>query len=182
MLGIQPKNFSKIAYVIFDLVWFGVAIALMFTVAPLFEKYDWLYCNEESGGGDSACLGIAAVLRISFVLFLFHLFILLMLCPRGQCSSIYHDSCWFCKFLLVICGFVGVFWIPNKFYYGWAHFARIASGIYLVMQVGLLIITAYTANDHLVKYFEETGSWCSVVTLLGSSIILAAGTVAFLVF
>jgi len=133
MLGIQPKNFSKIAYVIFDLFWFGIAIALMFTIAPLFEKYDWLYCNEESGGGDSACLGTAAVLRMSFVLFLFHLFVLLMLLPRGICSSIYHDSCWFCKFLIVIGGFIGVFWIPNSFYYGWAHFARFASGMYLVL-------------------------------------------------
>ena len=48
--------------------------------------------------------------------------------------------------------------------------------------MALLIITSYTVNERLVKKYEESGSCCSVVTLLGSSIILLAGTIVFLVF
>lgn len=82
LCGINPKNFAKIAFVIFDLLWFGVAILIMFTMQPLFEKYDFLQCSDNSGGGD-VCLGVAAVLRMSFVLFIFHLFILLIMLPRA---------------------------------------------------------------------------------------------------
>lgn len=123
----------------------------MFTLQPLFEKYDdYLNCNEESGGG-SACFGTSAVLRMSFVLFIFHAIILLSILPRAKCSSALHDGCWCLKFLFVIGVYIAVFWIPNEFYRGWAHFARIASGLYLVVQVILLIIVAYTINDKLVS-------------------------------
>jgi len=37
------------------------------------------------------------------------------------------------KLIFFIGAYIAVFWIPNKFYYGWAHFARISSGIYLII-------------------------------------------------
>ena len=49
------------------------------------------------------------------------------------CSSMIHDGCWMLKFVVIIAAYVAVFWIPNSFYYGWAYFARIVSGIYLVI-------------------------------------------------
>ena len=79
--GITPKNFPRIAYVAFDLFWVLIAILLMFTLKPLFEKFDFLECSEQSGGG-SACFGTAAVIRMSFVLFIFHFILLMILLPR----------------------------------------------------------------------------------------------------
>jgi hypothetical protein len=119
---------------------------------------------------------------MSFVLFLFHLFVFLIMLPRSICGSIFHDGCWVFKFILVIGAYIGVFWIPNSFYFGWAHFARIASGLYLFLQVILLIITAFMLNDILVKSYEESGSCCSMVTLLGFSGLLTAGIIVFIVF
>ncbi len=84
----------------------------MFTLQPLFEKYSFLSCNDESGGGD-ACLGTAAVLRMSFVLFLFHGLLLLLLLPRLPCSDAVHNGCWCLKFLIILVAYVAVFWIPN---------------------------------------------------------------------
>lgn len=86
------------------------------------------------------------------------------------------------KFILVIGGYIGVFWIPNKFYYGWAHFARIASGIYLVLQIGMIIVAALKWNSNLVKNYEESGSFCSMFVLIASSLILTCGTLAFYVY
>lgn len=131
--GVNPKNFPKITYVLFNAFWIAISIILMFTLQPLFEKYDYfLNCNEESGGGYS-CFGTAAVLRMSFTLFIFHSIVLLSILPRVQCSSVFHDGCWGFKFLFVIALYIAVFWIPNDFYWGWAHFARIVSGLYLIV-------------------------------------------------
>lgn len=154
---------------------------MLFTMQPLFEKYDYLIeCNEQSGGG-SACFGTAAVLRMSFVLFLFHTLIIITLLPRLMCSSAIHDGFWCLKFLLVIGAYIGVFWIPNTFYYGWAYFARVAAGLYLILQVALLLITAFTLNEKLVKGYEESGSLISVVALVGLTSIFTFGTLAFIV-
>jgi hypothetical protein len=153
----------------------------MFLMQPIFEKYDFLYCNLESGGGD-ACFGTAAVLRMSFILFLFHAFMLLTLLPRSICSSLFHQGCWLLKFLMVIGGYIGVFWIPNKFYYGWAHFARIASGVFLVLQIVMIVVAALKGNSNLVKRYEESGSCCAMFVLIGTSMILTCGTIAFYVY
>ena len=130
--GITPKNFPRIAYVSFDLFWVLISIVLMFTMKPLFDKVDFLECSDASGGG-SACFGTAAVLRMSFVLFIFHILVLLIILPRRQCSSMFHDGCWCSKFVFVIATYIAVFWIPNTFYRGFAHFARIVSCFYLIL-------------------------------------------------
>jgi len=86
------------------------------------------------------------------------------------------------KFLMVIGGYIGVFWIPNKFYYGWAHFARIASGVFLVLQIVMIVVAALKGNSNLVKRYEESGSCCAMFVLIGSSMILTCGTIAFYVY
>ncbi|CDW84436.1 UNKNOWN [Stylonychia lemnae] len=178
--GVNPKNFAKISYVLFDTFWVAISILLMFTLQPLFEKYDYLLeCNEESGGG-SACFGTSAVLRMSFVLFIFHLMILLTILPKIPCSSIFHDGCWTIKFLIVVAIYIAVFWIPNNFYWGWAHFARIVSGLYLIIQVILLIIVAYSLNDKLVGEFEN-GNGCLGGVLISITTIFTLGSIAFIV-
>lgn len=107
---------------------------------------------------------------------------LITLLPRNMCSELFHQGCWLLKFLLVIGGFIGVFWIPNKFYYGWAHFARISSGIYLVLQIGMIVIAALKSNSSLVKSYEESGSCCAMFVLIATSLILTCGTLAFYVY
>ena len=178
LCGLTPRNFSKVAYVFLDLAFVGVSIALMFTLQPLFERYDFLQCNSESGGGDS-CLGTAAVLRMSFVLFLFHLTLLVVMLPRCECSAIIHNGCWCAKVLVIIAAYVAVFWIPNSFYWGWAHFARAVSGIYLIIQVALLIVAAFTINDKLVAAYESQRNICAAITLVLLTFLFTGGTIAF---
>ena len=177
--GVTPKNFPRITYVLFNLLWFAISILLMFTLQPLFQKYDFLECNKESGGGD-ACLGTAAVLRMSFVLFVFHFLLIIMISPRRVCSSNIHDGWWLAKLIFVIAVYIAVFWIPNRFYFGWAHFARVVSGIYLIVQELLLIILAFTINDKLVRGYEN-GSTASMVLLIALTTIFSLGTLAFLI-
>ena len=151
--GIKPKNFPRITYVLFDFFWIMISFLLMFILKPAFEHFSWLDCNSASGGG-SACFGTSAVIRMSFVLFIFHLLILLIIIPRATCSSNFHDGLWLLKFLLILGLYIAVFWIPNSFYMGWAWFARIVSGIYLILQCLLIIIGAYAINDFVVGTYE----------------------------
>ena len=178
--GINPKNFPKLSYVLFDTFWMGISILLMFSLQPLFEKFDYfLHCNDESGGG-SACFGVGAVMRMSFTLFVFHLFVLIIISPRAQCSSVFHDGWWLFKFVFVIGLYIAVFWIPDDFYFGWAHLARIVSGIYLIIQIVLLIAVTYTLNDVLVRGYEK-GNHCYGILLVLITVVLTSGTIAFTV-
>ena len=128
--GVSAKAFPKVAYLVFDVIFMLIAMVLMYTFRPLFRDTDWLECNDASGGGYE-CFGTTAVLRMSFILFLYHLFILLLLIPRGQCSSCIHDGWFTLKALLVFGAFIASFWMPNSFFTGWADFCRVGSMIYL---------------------------------------------------
>jgi hypothetical protein len=131
-------------------------------------------------------VGISAVIRMSFVLFLFHLMVLIMISPRMTCSSAFHDGCWFFKFIFVIGVYIGAFFIPNEFYVVWAYIARVASGIFLIVQVILLVLTAYGINDLIVGSYNNASnvhaSRCSAIVLIVLTVILTAGTIAIYVF
>lgn len=152
-LGIPAKNFPKVAYLVSDLLFMIIGVVLMYTFRPLFRDSDWLECNDASGGGYD-CFGTVAVLRASFVLFLYHLIILLLLIPRGQCASIVHDSFFTPKLVLLFAGFIATFWIHNDFFIGWANFCRAGSILYLLIQGYFLLNFAYLWNDQLVKVAE----------------------------
>jgi hypothetical protein len=57
----------------------------------------------------------------------------------------------------------------------------VVSGIYLVVQVLLLVITAFTINDKLVGAYETNRNICAAITLAGLSLVFTLGTIAFLV-
>ena len=75
--GVPAKNFPKVAYLVTDMLFMTIAVLLLYTFKPMFEEYDWMECNDASGGGD-ACFGTSAVLRASFILFLYHIWINVM--------------------------------------------------------------------------------------------------------
>ena len=94
-------------------------------------------------------------MRMGFTLFLFHLFTLLVILPRKVCSSNFHDGCWLTKFLLISAIYVGVFFIPNGFYGIWAYISRIASLIFLLMQVVIIAVGAFALNDWLAGTYRQ---------------------------
>ena len=124
-----------------------VALVTMYIFHPMAADSDgWIECNDASGGGHQ-CFGTAAVIRMSFILFLYHLLILLMLIPRGGCSSAIHDGFFTCKFVMILGGWIGSFWIHNDFFIGWANFCRAGSILYLLFQSYFLLNHAYLWND-----------------------------------
>lgn len=178
--GIKSKAFPKVAYVVIDFLTMFMAFLTMYIFHPWAKDSDWLECNDSSGGGHQ-CFGTAAVIRASFVLFIFHILILLMLIPRGDCSSAIHDGFFTCKFLMIFAGWIASFWIHNDFFIGWANFCRGGSIIYLFMQSYFLLNHAYLWNDKLVKEMESGAESCYAGFLLcGFSIILAIISMAWI--
>jgi hypothetical protein len=101
-------------------------------------------CNSKS------CEGNGVVYRTSFALFVFFLIHALLV-------RFFRDFQWMffiCKLLLLIAFIIGSFWIPNVFFEGYAEFARVASAVYLVLQLMVLITWAWDCSDKMLSKIE----------------------------
>ena len=176
--SVPAKNYPKAAYVAFDFILMLIATFVMYALRPIAEDNDWIYCNEGSGGGDE-CFGTSAVLRASFILFCYHLLILLFLIPRGNCSSVVHDGFFLFKFLVVFGAYIASFWMSNDFFDGWGNFCRVGSILYLIVQSYFLMNFAYMWNDKLMSVVEASNY--AKFLLIGSSILMAILIILWLV-
>jgi len=125
----------------------------MFTIKPVAEtceEMDEKYTDGQNLDEPSALFGVSAVLRMTFALFIFHVFIILLILPRVECSSVIHDGGWCFKFLLISALFIAFFWIPIEFFQGWAEVCRYTSLIFLVIQVFYILDGAYSFNEYMV--------------------------------
>lgn len=74
--GAHKKVFSKLGYLFISFCCILVSFFLLFYAKDLFEEFRFII---ECPGGGSACMGISAVYRMSFVLAFFHLLMLTVL-------------------------------------------------------------------------------------------------------
>lgn len=153
-MGITPKNFSKIGYICFQLFWVIIAISLLFLARHLVSILpSFMQCPESSGDG-TACLGPSAIIRMSFILAIFHTLVMCVILARNTAASIFHDGCWGTKFLIVFLGFCVSLYIPNSFFHGYMDFSRYVSMIFLILQAMLMLIVAYKINAGLLANYE----------------------------
>eukprot|EP00197_Chlamydomonas_leiostraca_P006389 CAMPEP_0202866810 /NCGR_PEP_ID=MMETSP1391-20130828/8372_1 /ASSEMBLY_ACC=CAM_ASM_000867 /TAXON_ID=1034604 /ORGANISM="Chlamydomonas leiostraca, Strain SAG 11-49" /LENGTH=381 /DNA_ID=CAMNT_0049546795 /DNA_START=130 /DNA_END=1272 /DNA_ORIENTATION=- len=123
----------------------------------------------------AACAGGQIAMRISFANFSFfalHALLLLGMTKESDPRIYGHASFWGLKLLLWAGALVGFFFVPTRVIYGYAQFARIASGVFLVMQLVLLINLIYEVNEWLVER-DNRGAWCVLVS--GSALAFAGG-------
>ena len=179
------KNFAKVGFVMFQAFWIITAITLLFTAKKLVEVLpSFLQCPDESGGG-TLCMGPSAIIRMSFVLACFHVFVLCVILARNTAASVFHDGCWGTKFLLVFGLFVGTMWISNDFFKGYMSFARIVSIVFLLVQALLMLVVAYKVNEVLVGNYEHEntdGLGCSGVVVIVLTGLISIGNVIWLVY
>jgi len=120
-------------------------------------------------------VGYLAVYRLCFILTLFFLLFSLMMIgvrsskdPRAGIQN----GVWGIKFLLVIGGMIGAFFIPNgAFEQVWMYFGLIGGFLFIVIQLILIIDFAHSWAEAWVGYYEDTDSRGWLVALIGSSII-----------
>lgn len=105
------------------------------------------------------CYGALSVFRVSFALALFHLILAMMMIGasrKGDCRVHLQDGFWGLKVLLLIGMVVGAFFIPNPVfeYYGWV--ALVASGLFIVIQLILLVDFAHSWAENWVAKLESS--------------------------
>jgi hypothetical protein len=105
----------------------------MFTAKDLLDWFPttMLECPNNSGG-TSACLGASNIIRMSFVLFCFHLFVFVFILSRNAIAAGFHDGCWGTKFIVVAGLYIASMWIPNSFMESYLMVSKYASAIFLI--------------------------------------------------
>nr|XP_027201507.1 serine incorporator 3-like isoform X1 [Dermatophagoides pteronyssinus] len=135
--------------------------------------------------------GYLAVYRLMFATFMFFvIFGLLMIRVRRSSDPrvAWHRGFWPIKFIILIAGIVGTFYIPGDSSFGmvWKNFGFIGSFLYLLIQVCFLILFADEVADELVSRMEDSdsrGPLCLLVTIsLANYILSAIGIILFYVY
>eukprot|EP00672_Neobodo_designis_P019453 CAMPEP_0174840324 /NCGR_PEP_ID=MMETSP1114-20130205/8616_1 /TAXON_ID=312471 /ORGANISM="Neobodo designis, Strain CCAP 1951/1" /LENGTH=450 /DNA_ID=CAMNT_0016074469 /DNA_START=37 /DNA_END=1389 /DNA_ORIENTATION=+ len=110
------------------------------------------------------CYGDTFVYRVSFSLFVFFLLLFISVSDLTCCvedrARAQMQSGLFCwkSAMLVLINFVAL-WIPNGFFVAYAWAAMIVSGIFLVVQVMLIVDFAYAVNEEWGSRSEENSKW-----------------------
>ncbi|KMQ93022.1 putative serine incorporator-like isoform 1 protein [Lasius niger] len=118
---------------------------------------------------DSA-VGYLAVYRICFILSLYF-FLMSVIMIRVKSS---HDprapiqnGFWAIKYLLIIGGMIGAFFIPEKsFGSTWMYFGMLGGFLFIIIQLILIVDFAHSWADAWVGNFEETESKGCIVSVL----------------
>jgi len=106
-------------------------------------------CNTDS------CLRNGAVYRTSFSLFIFFLVHTLVV----YCVLSFHYLFFMIKVLCLVAFVAVTFFIPGVFFdEGYVQFARVASGIFLFIQIYVLIGWAYDTNDKIAEKINAINS------------------------
>jgi hypothetical protein len=140
-------------YVVQDFFFMIMSFIFLYVLRPLAdEEDDWIECVEVAGGGHE-CFGISQIIRMSFALFVYHLLILMLICPRAHCSKYIHDGGWCFKSLLISVLYTVCYFIPYQFFqYGWLWVSRVGSIIFLIVQSYFMLDAGYRWNSQLMAH------------------------------
>lgn len=180
--GVEAKNFAKIGFVIHQIFWIGISLLLMVSAKKLVDKFpaEMLNCPDASGGS-SSCLGASSIIRMSFALTVFHLFMFVVVITRNKVAAAFHDGCWLTKILLVAGVFTGSMWINNSFMVTYMNLSKYVSTVFLIYQALLMLLVSYKINDTLVSNFNKDPTSCSKWILILVSAFFLSATVYTLI-
>lgn len=119
---------------------------------------------------------------MSFVLCCFHFFIFLITLARNEMAAQFHDGFWFLKLILALGGYVGSFYIPNKFFNNYyLRFAEIISVVFLIYQALLMLVVSYKINETLVNNYNNDETKCSAIILMSTTISITFSNLFWIV-
>lgn len=131
-------------------------------------------------------IGYLAVYRLCFIVTLF--FLLMSLLMIGVKSSNdpragIQNGFWGIKYLIIIGGMIGAFFIPEDGTFGetWMYFGMIGGFLFILIQLILIIDFAHSWAEVWVDNYEETNSRGWMAALLSVTGLLYAGSLAAIV-
>lgn len=125
---------------------------------------------------DGLCYGMLAVHRVCFALTLFHIIMACALVgvnhsrdPRAQIQN----GWWGPKILVWFGLTVASFFIPNEFFIGYGNYvAVIGAGLFIMVQLVLLVDFAHTWSETCLENWEETGDKKWQLFIVGGAVSL----------
>ncbi|XP_006618654.1 probable serine incorporator isoform X5 [Apis laboriosa] len=121
-----------------------------------------------------SAVGYLAVYRICFIIALyFFLMSVIMIRVRSSRDprAPIQNGFWAIKYLLIIGGIIGAFFIPEKsFGTTWMYFGMIGGFLFIIIQLILIVDFAHSWADAWVGNYEETESKGWYAALLGATL------------
>eukprot|EP01096_Ripella_sp_DP13-Kostka_P000039 TRINITY_DN1005_c0_g3_i1.p1 TRINITY_DN1005_c0_g3~~TRINITY_DN1005_c0_g3_i1.p1 ORF type:complete len:452 (-),score=139.63 TRINITY_DN1005_c0_g3_i1:412-1767(-) len=141
----------------------------------------WIpYVGDDCDTNPSTC-GSVAVYKIAFPLSLFHLLLALLLIgvnsssdPRAKIQTAW----WPLKLPLLLLMILSSFFIPDSFFNFYAWTAVFGAGMFVVVQIFLLIGFAYDLNESWGRKYEDEGQKMYLWLGLGAVVSLYSITLA----
>lgn len=130
-------------------------------------------CLADTSPPDYGCMGQQAVQRIAFGTFLFfalHLFLLLGVTSTRSPRLALHTGFWPFKLLLWGGLIASTFWMPNSALNGFGQAARVFSGLFIILQLVIILDFIYSVNEWLVERER-----CAF-TLVSATVLLICGS------
>jgi len=160
------KGNTRVPYVILLFISTCVALILRFWGGPMLVH---LYVTNINLCDTNKCVGFGAVFRISFALFFFFAVHCLLLLAKS-CYKI-DSGHWMIK-LLMFAGLIVLSWfIPDTFFDVYTQIARVVSGIFLLLQIVILIDFAYSWNE---DWVSEEKNWKAGVIIVSVTFFIAS--------
>ncbi|ORZ41621.1 serine incorporator/TMS membrane protein [Catenaria anguillulae PL171] len=132
--------------------------------------HGYLQLNCSDGG----CYGVLAVHRVCFALTLFHAVMAVLLIgveTSKDRRAGWQNGFWGPKIILWLGVVVASFFIPNEFFIGYGNYvALVGAGIFVLLQLVLLIEFAHTFSERLIENYETTESRSSMVALIAMTV------------
>ncbi|XP_018364574.1 PREDICTED: probable serine incorporator isoform X2 [Trachymyrmex cornetzi] len=121
-----------------------------------------------------SAVGYLAVYRICFILSLYF-FLMSVIMIRVKSShdprAAIQNGFWAIKYLLIIGGIIGAFFIPERsFGSTWMYFGMLGGFLFIIIQLILIVDFAHSWADAWVGNYEETESKGWYAALLGASV------------
>jgi len=122
------------------------------------------------------CYGTMSVYRICAGLAIFHFILSLVMIrtrDRSDQRNTLQHSWWLLKLVALIVLIIILFFIPNIVFVGFGWISLIGSGVFIIIQLILLVDFAYSWNESWVKkYHESDGSNAWAFALIGSTLLM----------
>ena len=151
------KQQIKISYIF--LLIFSIIFIIFISDLGTSYLYSWrsyIHCNIESGG-DLNCLGVSAIYRTSFCLFVLHMIILLICLSRSSISKSINEDLWLIKIFF----FIGIlylsFYIPNPFFELYSDIAKIIAISFILFQIIMMIDLFYLWGEKWINFYNNNG-------------------------
>lgn len=173
-------------------VWYTVIFVLLGLLAWVFSMWGYEMMGWIPWPSDEACseeyCGVVSVYKLTFGLVVFHLLLALLLLgvqSSRNARAQLNDGWWGVKLPLVAVLVLASFCIPVSFYTYYAWVAVFAAGLFILVQLVLLVDFAYAWNESWVAKWEgeadefgteENALW--YYALLASTVVLFAFALA----